>query len=96
MNIGTKIRTILLALASINLIIYTITHPTLWLCLTSISILITAWIAWYFNEDLTIEACQGTGYTRQLKQEKQDDYIGEYFFDEDDYEEGIYDEQDNL
>ena len=32
------------------------------------------------NHDLTEEACIGTGITRQLKAEKRDDYIGDYFY----------------
>lgn len=34
----------------------------------------------YFNNDYTEEAAIGTGVTRQLKAEKKDDYIGDYFF----------------
>jgi len=36
----------------------------------------------YYNNDYTPEACEGTGLTRQLKAEKQEDYFGEYFFEE--------------
>lgn len=32
------------------------------------------------NHDFTEEACIGTGITRQLKAEKRDDYIGDYFY----------------
>ncbi len=34
----------------------------------------------YFNNDYTEEAAIGTGVTRQLKAEKKDDYIGDFFF----------------
>ena len=36
--------------------------------------------ATYYNNDYTEEASLGTGYTRQLKQEKKSDYIGDLFF----------------
>ena len=35
----------------------------------------------YYNNDYTEEACIGTGITRQLKAEKKDDYIGDYFYE---------------
>lgn len=45
------------------------------------------------NHDFTVEACIGTGITRQLKAEKRDDYIGDYFYtDVDDMEVGDDDE----
>ena len=50
------------------------------------------------NHDFTEEACIGTGITRQLKAEKRADYVGDYFFVEDDEEiedieeEGEFDE----
>ena len=36
----------------------------------------------YYNNDFTEEACKGTGITRQLKAQKNEDYEGEYFFEE--------------
>lgn len=36
----------------------------------------------WFNNDFTEEACQGTAFTRQLKKEQTDEYIGERFLDE--------------
>ena len=44
----------------------------------------------YCNNDFTEEACIGTGITRQLKAEKKDNYIGDYFFTDYDQE---YDEE---
>ncbi len=38
----------------------------------------------YRNNNYTEEGCIGTGLTRQLKAEKEIDYVGDYFFDEDD------------
>lgn len=42
------------------------------------------------NHDFTEEACIGTGITRQLKAEKRDGYVGDFFFVDD--EEPIDDE----
>ena len=58
--------------------------------------------ATYYNNDFTEEACLGTAYTRQLKLERGDDYIGETFFedlevaDEDIEVEEAGDEQDDI
>ena len=58
--------------------------------------------ATYYNNDFTEEACLGTAYTRQLKAERGDDYIGETFFedlevaDEDIEVEEAGDEQDDI
>lgn len=47
----------------------------------------------YKNNNFTEEECIGTGVTRQLKAEKEIDYVGDYFFDEDeDDEDGDDDE----
>ena len=46
----------------------------------------------YFNNDYTEEAAIGTGVTRQLKAEKKDDYIGDFFFADYDQE---YEEESN-
>ena len=46
------------------------------------------------NHDFTPEACIGTGVTRQLKAEKEADYIGDYFFTEEAQDEPIEDEED--
>ena len=43
------------------------------------------------NHDFTPEACIGTGITRQLKAEKRDDYVGDYFFTEPEDDEPIDD-----
>ena len=51
----------------------------------------------YYNNDFTPEACIGTGITRQLKAEQGEDYIGDYFFEEDEEdEEEDADEQDDI
>ena len=68
--------------------------PTNWtdavkLIVALLAITYTGWK----NHDFTEEACIGTGITRQLKAEKRDDYIGDYFYtDVDDMEVGDDDE----
>ena len=49
----------------------------------------------YYNNDFTPEACIGTGITRQLKAEQGEDYIGDYFFDEEEEGDGG-DERDDI
>ena len=45
----------------------------------------------YYNNDYSEEACIGTGVTRQLKAEKNAEYIGDYFYTEEEN-----DEQDDM
>ena len=59
--------------------------PTNWtdtikLIVALLAITYTGWK----NHDFTEEACIGTGITRQLKAEKRADYIGDYFYTDDD------------
>ena len=58
--------------------------PTNWtdgikLVVALLAITYTGWK----NHDFTEEACIGTGITRQLKAEKGDGYIGDYFYSDD-------------
>lgn len=58
--------------------------PTNWtdaikLVVALLAITYTGWK----NHDFTEEACLGTGITRQLKAEKGDGYIGDYFYSDD-------------
>ncbi len=106
MNTGTVIRTILAVATVINsgaiaTGIAEFENPTVNLiykilsfCATAVILFINTW----YNNDYTEEACIGTGITRQLKAEKKDDYIGDYFFDEDylDQNEEDEDEHDAL
>ena len=104
MNKGTRLRTIAFILACINQAIMTIGdvdfgEPTVNLIYKIITILFTivsGAFALYFNNDFTEEACLGTAITRQLKAEKQEDYIGDYFYTENIAEVGDNDESDNL
>ena len=74
--------------------------PTNWtdaikLIVALLAITYTGWK----NHDFTEEACIGTGVTRQLKAEKSDGYVGDYFYAEDDediVEEEAEDESDHM
>lgn len=90
MNTGTKIRTILFAIACVNQAIASVgdvdfgshvVNVVYKVISTTLTIIVGA-IALYYNNDFTEEACIGTGVTRQLKAEKEAGYIGDYFFDE--------------
>lgn len=102
MNRGTKIRTVGLFIAIVNQAISQVGDPdfgneTANLVYRIVSYIFTvaaAVIALWYNNDFTEEACRGTAVTRQLKLEKEDDYIGDRFFT--DEEEGESDEQDNI
>ena len=89
MNFGTRIGTILLAISSLNLLFCTLycvinTFNPIWLVASVIFMLVISWIAWYYNEDLTADACLGTGLTRQRKAERKERYVGDIFFDQED------------
>lgn len=48
----------------------------------------------YYNNDFTEEACIGTGITRQMKAERDDDYIGDRFYaDEDEVSDFVEDDE---
>lgn len=77
MNRGTKIRTILVIATCINTALMSTDfaqfhNATVDMAYRIISVIlnfvIVACATWY-NNDYTEEACQGTGYTRQLKAE---------------------------
>lgn len=101
MTKGTKIRTVLAVIMLINEALIRIgtvdfgdETSNLIYRWVSFIFLVLAYIAshWY-NNDFTEEACIGTGITRQLKAEQGEDYIGDYFFDEDGED---ADEQDDI
>ena len=90
MNRGTKIRTVLAVLTTINTVL-AVTDVTqfgnekLNLAYKIISVIVNAAVVainTYYNNDYTEEACLGTAMTRQLKAEKSEDYVGDYFFTE--------------
>lgn len=92
MNKGTRIRTVVLAIAVINQAISQVGDPDfgnetanmIYRIVSYIFTVAAAAIAFWYNNDFTPEACMGTALTRQLKAEKQEGYIGEYFFSEPD------------
>jgi len=101
MNNGTIIRTILVIATCFNTALMATDiaqfhNPTLDLVYRVLSVIanfVIVFCATWFNNDYTEEACIGTGLTRQLKAEQKEDYIGDYFFDE---EEEEADEQDDI
>lgn len=61
-----------------------------------VALLAVVYTGWK-NHDFTPEACIGTAITRQMKAEKKDGYIGDYFFTEEvDESEDEEDEQNDL
>ncbi len=92
MNNGTKIRTVLVIATCFNTALMATDvaqfhNPTLNLIYKILSVVanfVIVFCATYFNNDYTEEACIGTGVTRQLKAEQRDDYVGDYFFEEND------------
>lgn len=81
-----RIKTILMLLGEALVIWYGMGTPipTNWtdsikLVVALLAITYTGWK----NHDFTEEACLGTGITRQLKAEKKDGYIGDYFYSDD-------------
>ena len=95
MNRGTRIRTIVLAVAIINQAISQVGEPdfgnetanTVYRIVSYIFTVAAAAIAFWYNNDFTEEACIGTGVTRQLKAEKNAEYIGDYFYAEEENDE---------
>ena len=96
-NMGTKIRTLLGILTTINtvLAVTDVTqfgNETVTAIYKLISVLVNAVIVgintWY-NNDYTEAAAESTGKLRQAKREKADNYIGDTFYQEytHDYEE---------
>lgn len=94
MNNGTIIRTVLVIATCFNTALMATDiaqfhNPTLDLVYRVLSVIanfVIVFCATWFNNDYTEEACRGTAMTRQLKAEKKDGYIGDYFFDEEDDE----------
>ena len=90
MNFGTKVRTLLAVATCLNTalmatdltqfhnatvdLIYRIASVIL-------NFIVVACVTWY-NNDYTEAARVGTGVTRQIKKELEEDYIGDRFFTE--------------
>lgn len=94
MNKGTIIRTILVIATCFNTALMATdvaqfgneTLNLIYRILSVVANFVIVFCATYFNNDYSEEACIGTGVTRQLKAEKRDDYIGDYFFAEEQLE----------
>lgn len=90
MNKGTVIRTILVIATCLNTALLATdvaqfgneTINLIYRILSVAANFVIVFCATWFNNDYTEEACIGTGITRQLKAEKKEDYIGDYFFTE--------------
>ena len=98
MNQGTIIRTILVIATCLNTALLATdvaqfgneTVNLVYRILSVAANFVIVFCATWYNNDYTEEACIGTGVTRQLKAEKKDDYVGDYFFE--DYEQEFPDE----
>ena len=107
MNKGTRIRTVLGILTTINTVLAVTDvaqfgNDKLTLIYKIVSVLVNAIVVGintYYNNDYSEEACIGTGITRQLKAEKKSNYAGEIFYseelteDDEDIVEDIYEEE---
>ena len=101
MNQGTIIRTILVVATCFNtaLMATDVTQfgndrlNLLYRILSVAANFVIVFCGTYYNNDYTEEACIGTGITRQLKAERDAEYIGDVFYDDrDDEEVGEIDE----
>ena len=98
MNQGTIIRTVLVIATCFNTALMATdvaqfgneTVNLVYRILSVVANFIIVFCATYFNNDYSEEACQGTGMTRQLKAEKKQGYVGDFFYT--DYEQEFPDE----
>lgn len=98
MNQGTIIRTILVIASCFNTALMATdvaqfgneTVNLIYKILSVVANFIIVFCATYFNNDYSEEACIGTGMTRQLKAEKKQGYVGDFFYT--DYEQEFPDE----
>lgn len=103
MNKGTIIRTVLVIATCFNTALMATdvaqfgneTLNLIYKILSVVANFVIVFCATYFNNDYSEEACVGTGVTRQLKAEKRDDYIGDYFFAEEDLTDTVQDESED-
>jgi len=103
MNKGTIIRTVLVIATCFNTALMATdvaqfgneTLNLIYKILSVVANFVIVFCATYFNNDYSEEACIGTGVTRQLKAEKRDDYIGDYFFAEEDLTDTVQDESED-
>lgn len=100
MNFGTKLRTTLRIVVSLNTAVYAVSAAVMdlgyrplmlvWTGLTIASDFAVAAVTTYYNNDYTDAACRATGMMRLEKASYQmDEMVGEDFFDEPDYDDDI-------
>lgn len=89
MNKGTKLRTLIAAIACFNVCLIVggigFTDPQINLIykLASVIVMVITWsLSHYFNNDFSEESAEHTGLMRLRKQSKLSKFIGENFFDE--------------
>lgn len=100
MNKGTIIRTILVIATCFNTALMATdiaqfgnsTADFIYKVLSVAANFVIVFCATYFNNDYTEEARIGTGVTRQLKAEQNQEYVDNQIFDIEDEEEGDIDE----
>ena len=96
MNFGTKLRTILRIVVSVNTAIYAVTAAVnglnlgwltiVWTILTIISDFAVSAVTTYFNNDYTEAACRATGAMRLQKAFDKNQIEGENFYDFPEYD----------
>lgn len=104
MNYGTKVRTVLGILVTINTVLAVTDvaqfgNDTLTFWYKVVSVVVNAIIVGintYYNNDYSPEAAIGTGVTRQLKAEKKEGYIGDKFYTEEGYDDTVDEDMGNL
>jgi len=90
-----------LAIAVVNQAISQVGEPdfgnetanTVYRIVSYIFMVLAAAITFWYNNDFTEEACIGTGITRQLKAEKQDGYVGDFFYTDEEEEEKVEEDE---
>ena len=103
MNKGTILRTILVVATCFNTALlatdvaqfHNETINLIYRILSVAANFVIVFCATYYNNDYTNEACIGTGVTRQLKLQQNADYVGEYFFEEENLEDEEEEEIEN-
>ena len=91
----------MLAIAVVNQAISQVGEPdfgnetanTVYRIVSYIFMVLAAAITFWYNNDFTEEACIGTGITRQLKAEKQDGYVGDFFYTDEEEEEKVEEDE---
>lgn len=92
MNKGTIIRTVLVIATCFNTALmatdvaqfHNESVNLVYRILSLIANFVIVFCATYYNNDYTKEAAIGTGITRQLKLEQKENYIGDYFYTNED------------